>query len=63
MPLSIPYSHRYDVRCERRPLESFLFFCRYFDTIDATEITWQPWAVLPDAVRDQYMGARETARF
>ncbi|GMP77497.1 hypothetical protein CsSME_00033759 [Camellia sinensis var. sinensis] len=73
MPLVVLYSHRYDVRCERRPRESFLFFRRYFDTIATAEITncipchlqitWQPWAVLPDAVRDQYMGARETAQF
>lgn len=63
MPLVVPYSHRYDVWCEQRPRESFLFFRRYFDTIVAAEITWQPWAVLPDAVRDQYMGARETAQF
>ncbi|XP_028107806.1 uncharacterized protein LOC114306723 [Camellia sinensis] len=36
--LGVPYSHRYDVRCERRRQESFLFFLRYFDTITATEI-------------------------
>ncbi|GMP68638.1 hypothetical protein CsSME_00028191 [Camellia sinensis var. sinensis] len=39
MPPVVPYSHRYDVRCERRPRESFLFFRRYFDTIAAVEIT------------------------
>ena len=27
------------------------------------QITWQPWAPLPDAVRERYAGARETARF
>ncbi|XP_028082746.1 uncharacterized protein LOC114284075 [Camellia sinensis] len=63
MPLVVSYSHRYNVRCERRPRESFLFFRKYFDTIAVAKIAWQPWAVLPDAVRDQYMGAWETARF
>ncbi|GMP83830.1 hypothetical protein CsSME_00037612 [Camellia sinensis var. sinensis] len=58
MPLAVPFSHRFDVRCERRPRES-LFFRRYFDTITAAE----PWAPLPDTVREQYAGARETARF
>ncbi|XP_028070762.1 uncharacterized protein LOC114273186 [Camellia sinensis] len=62
-PPMVPCSHRYNVRCEWRPRESFLFFRRYFDTITAAEITWQPWAMLPDIVRDRYMGARETARF
>ncbi|XP_028125125.1 protein MAINTENANCE OF MERISTEMS-like [Camellia sinensis] len=38
MPPIVPYSHRYDVRCERRPRESFLFFRRYFDTIIAAEV-------------------------
>ncbi|XP_028103523.1 uncharacterized protein LOC114302674 [Camellia sinensis] len=51
MPPMIPFSHHFDVRCERRPHESFIFFRRYFDTITATEITWQPWATLPSAVR------------
>lgn len=63
IPLDVPFSHRFDVRCEQRPRESFVFFRRYFDTITAAEITWQPWAPLPEAVRDQYAGARETARF
>ncbi|GMP47841.1 hypothetical protein CsSME_00015408 [Camellia sinensis var. sinensis] len=59
MPLTVPYSHRFDVRCERRPRESFLFFRRYFDTITAAE----PWVALPEVVRKQYAGAQETARF
>ncbi|KAI8005047.1 Protein MAIN-LIKE 2, partial [Camellia lanceoleosa] len=37
MPPVVPYSHRYDVRCEQRPRESFLFFHRYFDTVAAAE--------------------------
>ncbi|XP_028084526.1 protein MAIN-LIKE 2-like [Camellia sinensis] len=52
MPLAVLFSHRFDVRCERRPQESFLFFRRYFDTVTAAEITWQPWAALSEAVRD-----------
>ncbi|KAI8003866.1 Protein MAIN-LIKE 2, partial [Camellia lanceoleosa] len=32
MPHVVPYSHRYDGRCQLRSRESFLFFCRYFDT-------------------------------
>lgn len=62
-PLIVPYSYRYDVGCQRRPQESLSFFCRYFDTVVAAEITWQPWAMMPDAVRDQFMGAREASRF
>ncbi|XP_028079631.1 uncharacterized protein LOC114281385 [Camellia sinensis] len=58
MPLVVPYSHRYDVRCGQRPREFFLFFRRYFDTIAVAEITWQPWAVLLNTVKDQCMGAR-----
>ncbi|GMP84840.1 hypothetical protein CsSME_00038212 [Camellia sinensis var. sinensis] len=58
-PLGVPFSHRFDVRCVRRPRESFIFFRRYFDTIAA--ITWQPWAPLPAVVRDHYEGAGETA--
>ncbi|KAI7994534.1 Protein MAINTENANCE OF MERISTEMS, partial [Camellia lanceoleosa] len=62
IPLGVPFSHRFDVRCVRRPRESFSFFCRYFDTITSAEITWQPWAPLPAEVRDHYEGAYETAR-
>ncbi|GMP55001.1 hypothetical protein CsSME_00019961 [Camellia sinensis var. sinensis] len=61
-PLGVPFSHRFDVRCVQRPRESFIFFRRYFDTITAAEITWQPWAPLPTVVRDHYEGARETVR-
>ncbi|XP_028099675.1 protein MAIN-LIKE 2-like [Camellia sinensis] len=62
-PLGVPFSHCFDVRCVRRPRESFIFFRRYFDTITATEITWQPWAPLPAAVRERFASAEETARF
>ncbi|KAI7989095.1 Protein MAIN-LIKE 2, partial [Camellia lanceoleosa] len=42
-----------------RPRESFIFFRRYFDAITTAE----PWAPLPAAVRERYVGAEETARF
>ncbi|KAL7248863.1 hypothetical protein ACSBR1_011112 [Camellia fascicularis] len=58
-PLGVPFSRRFDVRCVRRPRESFIFFRRYFDTITAAE----PWAPLPVVVRERYAGAEETARF
>ncbi|GMP24285.1 hypothetical protein CsSME_00001601 [Camellia sinensis var. sinensis] len=58
-PLGVPFSHCFDVRCVRRPRESFIFFRRYFDTITAAE----PWALLPAAVRERYEGAQETTRF
>ncbi|KAF5933073.1 hypothetical protein HYC85_029244 [Camellia sinensis] len=61
-PLGVPFSHRFDVRCVRRPRESFIFFHRYIDTIPAAEISWRPWAPLPAVVRDYYEGAEETAR-
>ncbi|XP_028051743.1 uncharacterized protein LOC114256325, partial [Camellia sinensis] len=63
MPPMISFSYRFDVRCERRPPESFIFFHRYFDTITVAEITWQPWASLPIAIRERYEGAQETSRF
>ncbi|KAF5933342.1 hypothetical protein HYC85_029513 [Camellia sinensis] len=56
IPLGIPFSHRFDVRCVRRPRESLIFFRRYFDTITAAE------APLPAVVRDHYEGAGEIAR-
>ncbi|KAF5932894.1 hypothetical protein HYC85_029065 [Camellia sinensis] len=62
IPLGIPFSHRFDVRCVRRPRQSLIFFHRYFDTITTAEITWQPWAPLPAVVRDHYEGSGETAR-
>ncbi|KAF5932880.1 hypothetical protein HYC85_029051 [Camellia sinensis] len=62
IPLGVPFSHRFDVRCVRRPRESLIFFRRYFDTITAVEITWQPWVPLPAVVRDHYEGSGETAR-
>ncbi|XP_028122438.1 uncharacterized protein LOC114319608 isoform X1 [Camellia sinensis] len=54
-PLDVPFSRRFDVRSR----ESFIFFCRYFDTITAAE----PWAPLPAAVRERYASAEEIARF
>ncbi|XP_028079978.1 uncharacterized protein LOC114281629 [Camellia sinensis] len=62
-PLGVPFSHRFNVRYVRRPRESFIFFRRYFDTITAAEITWQPWAPLPAVVQKRYVGAEESARF
>ncbi|KAF5932472.1 hypothetical protein HYC85_028643 [Camellia sinensis] len=62
IPFGVPFSHRFDVRCVRRPRESLTFFRRYFNTITAAEITWQPWAPLPAVVRDHYEGSGETAR-
>ncbi|KAL7263185.1 hypothetical protein ACSBR1_001374 [Camellia fascicularis] len=62
-PLVVPFSRRFDVRCVRRPRETFIFFRRYFDTVTAAEVTWQPWALLPTAVRERFVGAEETARF
>ena len=38
IPLGVPFSHRFDVRCVRRPRESLIFFRRYFDTITAVEV-------------------------
>ncbi|KAF5932180.1 hypothetical protein HYC85_028351 [Camellia sinensis] len=61
IPLGIPFSHCFDVRCVRRPRESLIFFRRYFDTLTAAKITWQPWAPLPAVVSDHYEGSGETA--
>lgn len=63
MPPIVPYSHRYDDRCLRRTWETFAFFRRYFDTVAAWEIAWQPWALIPTGVRDQYAGAQGASRF
>ncbi|KAL7213424.1 hypothetical protein ACSBR2_016030 [Camellia fascicularis] len=62
-PLDVPFFRCFDVRCVRRPRETFIFFRRYFDTITVAEITWQPWALLPAAVRERFAGAEETAQF
>ncbi|KAI8029683.1 Protein MAIN-LIKE 2, partial [Camellia lanceoleosa] len=62
-PLVVPFSHRFDGRCVRRPWETFIFFCRYFDTITSAEITWQPWAPLPVTIWDRFARAEETSRF
>ncbi|XP_028104430.1 protein MAINTENANCE OF MERISTEMS-like isoform X1 [Camellia sinensis] len=61
--LVVPFSRRFDMRCVRRPQETFIFFRRYFDTITPAEITWQPWAPLPAMIRDRFASAEETARF
>lgn len=63
MPVVVPYSHRYDGRCLRRTWETFAFFRRYFDTVAAGEIVWQPWALMPAEVKDQYAGAQEASYF
>ncbi|GMP24169.1 hypothetical protein CsSME_00001532 [Camellia sinensis var. sinensis] len=63
MPPVVPYSHRYDGRCLRRTRKTFSFFRRYFDTVTAAEITWQPWATMPEGVGDQFAGARGATRF
>ncbi|GMQ10972.1 hypothetical protein CsSME_00053766 [Camellia sinensis var. sinensis] len=63
MPPVMPHSHRYDNRCLRRTRETFSFFRRYFDTLTALEITWQPLATMPAGVRDQFAGAWGASRF
>ncbi|CAL5332178.1 unnamed protein product [Camellia sinensis] len=63
MPPIVPYSHRYDGRCQRRSRESFPFFCRCFDTMTAVEITWQPWVTMLEGFKDQVTGAREASCF
>ncbi|GMP35349.1 hypothetical protein CsSME_00007819 [Camellia sinensis var. sinensis] len=35
--LVVPFLRRFDVRCVRRPRETFIFFRRYFDTITLAE--------------------------
>ncbi|KAI7998366.1 Protein MAIN-LIKE 2, partial [Camellia lanceoleosa] len=32
MPLKVPYSHRYDSRCQPRARETLPYLCQYFDT-------------------------------
>ena len=31
--LGVPFSHHFDVRCERRPRESLMFYHRYFEAV------------------------------
>ncbi|GMP93976.1 hypothetical protein CsSME_00043599 [Camellia sinensis var. sinensis] len=62
-PLVVPFSCCFDVRCVRRPRETFIFFRRYFVTITPAEVTWKPWAPLPAVTQDRFAGAEETARF
>ncbi|GMP87938.1 hypothetical protein CsSME_00040110 [Camellia sinensis var. sinensis] len=42
-----------------RSRESFSFFHQYFDTLTAAD----PWAMMPERVRDQFAGTREASRF
>ncbi|GMP74044.1 hypothetical protein CsSME_00031580 [Camellia sinensis var. sinensis] len=58
-PLGVPFSRHFDVRCVRRPQETFIFFRCYFDTITPAE----PWASLPAAVWEPFAGVEEIAWF
>ncbi|GMP48083.1 hypothetical protein CsSME_00015565 [Camellia sinensis var. sinensis] len=48
LPLTVPYSRRYDGQLYRRTLELFLFFRHYFDTVVAHEAT------MPTGIQGQY---------
>lgn len=63
IPPIIPYSRRYNDRCQRWSHETFAFFYHYFDTVVVDEITWQPWATMLAGVRDQYARAWGISRF
>ncbi|GMP65583.1 hypothetical protein CsSME_00026314 [Camellia sinensis var. sinensis] len=52
----IPYSRRFEGRCWPRPRETLLYLRQYFDTVRATEITWQPWLAMPWYSRFQFAG-------
>ncbi|GMP88136.1 hypothetical protein CsSME_00040221 [Camellia sinensis var. sinensis] len=54
-PPMVLYSHRYDMRCQRRPREPFSFFRRYFDTVAAAEVV--------QTFQDRFAGAWETSQF
>ncbi|GMP34243.1 hypothetical protein CsSME_00007197 [Camellia sinensis var. sinensis] len=56
-PLEIPYSRRFEGRCQPRPRETLPYLRPYFDTVWATEITWQPWMAMPGYSRFQFAGA------
>ncbi|KAL7235020.1 hypothetical protein ACSBR1_018489 [Camellia fascicularis] len=54
IPPVIPYLRRYDCRCRRRSRDdmTFAFYRRYFNTVVADKIMWQPCVTMPAGVRD-----------
>ncbi|CAL5365842.1 unnamed protein product [Camellia sinensis] len=50
-PLEIPYSSRFEGRCRPRARKTLPYLRQFFDTVRATEITWEPWIPLEGDTR------------
>ncbi|XP_028058419.1 protein MAIN-LIKE 2-like isoform X2 [Camellia sinensis] len=55
-PLEVPYLHRYDGWCQLRARETLPYLCQYFDIARTVEVTWQPWATMPEGTRFHFAG-------
>lgn len=55
-PLEVPYSRRFEGQCRPRPRETLPYLRQYFDTVRATEITWQPRVVMPGLLSSSLLG-------
>ncbi|GMP79560.1 hypothetical protein CsSME_00035048 [Camellia sinensis var. sinensis] len=62
-PLVIPYSRRFEGPYRPRPRETLPSLRQFFDTIRATEVSWQPWIAMPGNPRFLFAGAWGTSRY
>ncbi|GMP36539.1 hypothetical protein CsSME_00008635 [Camellia sinensis var. sinensis] len=62
-PLEVPYSCRFEGRCRSRPRETLPFLRQFFDTVRATEVSWQPWIAMLGNPRFMFAGAWGTSRY
>ncbi|XP_028100035.1 uncharacterized protein LOC114299475 isoform X2 [Camellia sinensis] len=63
VPLVISYSHVFEGRCRPRVRETLPYLRQFFDTVRATEITWQPWAPLGGDIRFRFLGGWSASRY
>ncbi|XP_028095887.1 protein MAINTENANCE OF MERISTEMS-like [Camellia sinensis] len=63
VPLEILFSRIFEGRCRPRPRETLLYLWQFFDTVRATEITWQPWAPLSGDARFRFPEAWAVSRY
>ncbi|KAL7234326.1 hypothetical protein ACSBR1_017845 [Camellia fascicularis] len=58
-----PFSLVFEGEHRPRPRETLFYLRQYFDTVRATEITWQPWAVFGDDIGLQYPGGSSGSQY
>ncbi|GMP24444.1 hypothetical protein CsSME_00001709 [Camellia sinensis var. sinensis] len=62
-PLEISYSHRFEGRCQPRPREALPSLRQFFDTVRATEVSWQPWIAMLGNPRFLFARAWGTSQY